>query len=158
YKSYVPNMDEGWTRWILERFEFPYTSLLNRDIQAGRLLEKFDAIILPDATARTLELGFAAGEDRRSGAFGPMPPEFSGRLRDARAAALKEFANGGGTILAFNRASLYAVQQLGAGARNVLSGVPIRDFYAPGSLFNATVDPGPLTFGMDKQVAVWFES
>ena len=50
YQSWTGNMDEGWTRWILERYEFPYTTLHNEDIQAGKLREKFDAIILPDQT------------------------------------------------------------------------------------------------------------
>ncbi|MBI3694148.1 MAG: peptidase M14 [Acidobacteria bacterium] len=159
YKSYVPNMDEGWTRWILEQFEFPYASLASREIRAGRLLERFDVIVLPDSMARTMEAGFGAGEERRMSGPIAMPPEVSGGLGEEGAAALKEFAAGGGTILAFNRASLYAIEKLGAGARNVLAGVSNRDFYAPGSLFNALVEAGhPLTFGMEKQAAVWFES
>ncbi|HYM12524.1 MAG TPA: M14 metallopeptidase family protein [Bryobacterales bacterium] len=150
YKSYVPNMDEGWTRWILEQFDFPYASLLNGDIRAGHLLDKLDVIILPDATAPTMESGFRPGS---------MPPEFTGGLGDAGAAALQEFAAGGGTILAFNRASAYAIERLGAGARNVLAGVPNREFYAPGSLLEATVDKShPLGYGMEDRVAVWFES
>lgn len=148
YKSWVPNMDEGWTRWILEQFEFPYLSLTNRDIQAGRLAERLDVIILPDASPATMANG-AAG----------MPPEFSGGLGDAGAAALKEFVLSGGTILAFNRASLYAASRLGLPVRDVLSGVPNREFYAPGSLFTGLVDTGrPLAAGLDRETAVWFES
>ena len=37
YRSWIPNSDEGWTRWLLEQFGFAYTSLLNQDIQAGGL-------------------------------------------------------------------------------------------------------------------------
>lgn len=149
YKSYVPNMDEGWTRWILEQFEFPYSSLTDRDIQAGRLQEKYDAIVLPDALPRTMEIGAA----------GAMAPEFSGGLGDAGAAALKDFVTAGGTVLAFNRASLYAIDLLGAAARNVLAGVSNRDFYAPGSLFTGLVEAGhPLGFGLPAETAVWFES
>ena len=35
YKSYVPSMDEGWTRWLLEKFGFKYTSVYNTDLQAA---------------------------------------------------------------------------------------------------------------------------
>src|SRR5215469_3719128 len=35
YNSIIPAVDEGWTRWLLEQFEFAYTSLGNRQIQAG---------------------------------------------------------------------------------------------------------------------------
>jgi hypothetical protein len=156
YKSYVPNMDEGWTRWILEQFEFPYTSLLNGDIRAGKLSGKLDVILLPDASPRTMKSGFDA-ED--SGSAVMMPTEFSGGLGESGAAALKEFAGAGGTILAFNRASLYAIEQLRAGARNVLAGVSNRDFYAPGSLLAAAVETAhPLALGMERQAAVWSES
>src|SRR5262249_54018449 len=100
-----------------------------------------------------------AGDEERRFYSGPMPPEFAGGLGDEGAAALKEFLAGGGTVLAFNRASNYAIQQLGAGARNVLAGATNRDFYAPGSLFNTIVETKhPLTFGMEKGASVWFES
>src|SRR5262249_54856125 len=47
YKSYVASMDEGWTRWIFERWGIDYTSLENKDLKAGNLRTKFDAIVLP---------------------------------------------------------------------------------------------------------------
>jgi hypothetical protein len=31
YKSYVPAIDEGWTRWLLEDFGFAYQNVLNPD-------------------------------------------------------------------------------------------------------------------------------
>src|SRR5262249_16270491 len=40
------NMDEGWTRWVLEQYEFTLTSIHNADLRAGKLRQKFDAIIL----------------------------------------------------------------------------------------------------------------
>ena len=48
YQSYDPSMDEGWTRWVLDRYQFEYTTLHNPDIKAGKLRQHFDAIILPD--------------------------------------------------------------------------------------------------------------
>ena len=37
YKSWMPVMDEGWTRWLFEQFGFEYTSLRNADVAAGNL-------------------------------------------------------------------------------------------------------------------------
>ncbi len=54
YQSWTANIDEGWTRWVFESYEFPYTTLHNADIQAGGLRAKFDAIVLPDQTAKSL--------------------------------------------------------------------------------------------------------
>ena len=31
------NMDEGWTRWVLEQYQFNLTSIHNADIRAGKL-------------------------------------------------------------------------------------------------------------------------
>src|SRR6185436_9677025 len=40
------NMDEGWTRWVLEQYEFNLTTLHNAEMRTGRLREKFDVIVL----------------------------------------------------------------------------------------------------------------
>src|SRR5262249_23928298 len=50
YRAWNPIIDEGWTRWILEQYEFTPVSLRNGDIQAGNLRSHFDAIILSDAS------------------------------------------------------------------------------------------------------------
>ena len=41
------SMDEGWTRFVLEQFEFPYTTLHDDDITRGRLANRYDVIVLP---------------------------------------------------------------------------------------------------------------
>ena len=49
------NMDEGWTRLVLEQFDFPYTSLMDAEIKKGDLNNKYDVIILPsDSTGMIL--------------------------------------------------------------------------------------------------------
>ena len=42
---------KGWTRWVLEQYEFNLTSIHNADIRAGKLRQKFDAIIIADQSA-----------------------------------------------------------------------------------------------------------
>ena len=59
YQSYDPSMDEGWTRWVLDRYQFDYTRLHNEDIRPGRLRQRFDAIILPDQRANAILDGTA---------------------------------------------------------------------------------------------------
>ncbi len=34
------NMDEGWTRLLLEQFGFPYTTLMDAEIKKGGLNDK----------------------------------------------------------------------------------------------------------------------
>ena len=47
YQPWTANMDEGWTRWLLEQWGFPYTSLLDAEVKAGKLGSRYDVIILP---------------------------------------------------------------------------------------------------------------
>ena len=75
-------MDEGWTRWVLEQYEFNLTTMHNADIRAGKLREKFDAIILADQNPRAIVNGARAQNIR---------PEYRGGIGDEGVAALKEF-------------------------------------------------------------------
>ncbi len=61
YRSWTGNIDEGWTRWILENYGFAPVTLRNGDIQAGHLRDRLDAIIIPDAGTKQIMNGFAPG-------------------------------------------------------------------------------------------------
>jgi len=150
YKSWNADIDEGWTRWLLEQFGFAYTSLRNADIQAGNLSAHFDAIVFPDETPNAIENGRAPGS---------MPPEYTGGLGSKGAEALREFARTGGVLIFLNRASDYAIGALGLRAKNAVAGVPPQEFYCPGSLLNVTLDlRDPLTRGLPQDIAVWSEA
>jgi hypothetical protein len=167
YQPYTgSNMDEGWTRWLLEEFGFAYTSAHNRDIQAGDLRKKFDVIVFADQPAASIENG------QRN-----MPEEYTGGIGAKGAEVLKEFANAGGTLVFLNGASQYAVTRLGVQARlvtpaagrggrggdsepaaeaNRVSGSS--EFYSPGSLLNAKIDTrSPLAYGVPSEIAIWSE-
>ncbi len=149
YKSFIPSMDEGWTRWLLEQFEFDYASLRNADIQAGRLRERLDVIVFPDQPASDLVNGYAKGA---------MPEEFVGGLGERGAEALREFAAAGGTLIFLNRSAGYASGHLGVKVTSVTEGVSNREFYAPGALLNVRLETGHrLTLGLPREIAIWSE-
>ena len=156
YSGHVPIMDEGWTRWLLERYEFAVASVDNARLQAGDLGADYDVLILPDAPAHTLHDGYRADADYRGS---KAPPEFTGGIGVEGAVALRAFAEGGGTILAFNRASEYAIDKLDLKIDNTVGNLSNRRFYGPGALVNVKVDvTHPLCFGMRPRETVWFES
>ena len=149
YRSFIPNADEGWTRWVLEQFGFAYTSIANREIQAGGLRRQFDVIVFPDSRADALETGYRQAE---------MPPEYTGGIGPTGDDALRQFASAGGTLIFLNRASAYAIRHLGVAARDVVAGLSNTEFYSPGSLLNARLDPHhPLTAGLPEDLAIWSE-
>ena len=130
------NMDEGWTRWVLEKNNVPYTQITEVDVTRGALAG-YDALILPDQSAGQLNQALGA----------------------AGVAALETFVNGGGSLLAFNDASDFAIAALKLPVKNVLAGVPATDFYAPGSIIAVQVDrSNPLARYFNPPVpGVWFE-
>jgi Zinc carboxypeptidase len=150
YKSWMANIDEGWTRWLLEQFGFVYSSLRNADIQAGNLRARFDSLVFADELPRSIENGHAAGA---------MPPEFTGGIGPKGAEALTDFAKAGGTLVFLNRASQYAIEKLGVKAKDVTADLPPQDFYSPGSLLNVRLNlHDPVTRGLPEEIAIWSES
>ncbi len=61
------NADEGWTRLMLEQFQFPYKTLMDAEIKKGGLNNNFDVIILPNDSTATL-VGETAGAAAMGGA------------------------------------------------------------------------------------------
>jgi hypothetical protein len=166
YKNHLPSMDEGWTRWVFDQYRFPYASLLDAEVRAGGLKAKYDAIIIPDQSVNALVNGLpgaagkaseaAGAEERITGVY---PAEYAGGLGESGVKALREFIEAGGTVITLNNASNFAIEKLGVPARNVLKGVPARDFYCPGSILRAQLDSSsPLAFGQEKESVAWFEN
>ena len=78
-------MDEGWTRLVLERFDFPYTTVHDADIRAGRPRATGSTILIPSIAAKVLREGYRPGETE---------PAYVGGLGAEGAAALREFVRG----------------------------------------------------------------
>ena len=81
-----------------------------------------------------------------------------GGLGERGAAELAAFVDAGGTLVAFNEASDYAIHALSLPVKDVLEGTKPTEFYAPGSIF--TVDLArdhPLAREMRAAPAIWFE-
>jgi hypothetical protein len=150
YRAWVPVIDEGWTRWILENYGFAPQTLRNDDVQAGHLNDRFDAIIIPDSSSRVIMEGFATGT---------IPGEYVGGLGEAGVEALREFTRRGGTLITFNNASLMAIDSLGLPVANVLEGLKSDQFFCSGSLLNVELRDlnHPALWGMPADPIVMFE-
>ncbi len=148
YKSWVANMDEGWTRWLLERYEFAVDTLHDADLRYEKLAT-YHAIILPSQSGEGLRNGHAPNT---------MPAEYTGGVGLEGTLALKQFVEEGGTLLAFDAASDFLIDQFGLPVRNVVRGVSSNRFFIPGSLIRMDVDAGhPFAYGMADTVAASFQ-
>ncbi len=168
YRSWNGSMDEGWTRWVFEQLGVGYATVTDSTIRQGSLRAQYDVLILPSETEAAIVNGRRAGT---------APARYTGGLGVEGSEAVRRFLDEGGTVIALDEASRFAINRLGAAARALRTTrgadegggdpatTPARDtgsvfrFYAPGSIFETVVDRShPIASGMDSSAAVYFIS
>jgi hypothetical protein len=147
-------MDEGWTRWLIEQWGFPYKSLMDAEIKAGNLLTNYDVIILPADRVETMT-GERRGEGGGRGGGGrpaEYPPEYRSGFGQEGVAALRAFVEKGGTLVTFADAGDFAIQKFELPLRNVVANRPSKEFWSPGSTLRVRIDnTNPLAYGMPSE-------
>ena len=155
YKSYLPSMDEGWTRFILEQRKYNVKNVENAAVKAGNLNANFDVIILPDSTKSVM----LDGRYRKEGYFEELPPEYAGGFGKDGAKNLKIFVENGGTLIALANATELVIDEFNLPVRNTLANAKDADFNAPGTLVRVFLDSKhPVTAGMPSEVAAFVDS
>jgi hypothetical protein len=155
-RYYGGNMDEGWTRFLLEMFAFPYTTLMDEEIRAGKLIAKYDTIILPQDSPEMI-MGEIPPRYRRF--ISEVPPEYRSGIGKEGVEALEDFVKQGGTLVTLGEASGFAIEYFGLGVRNVLANLDSKEFFCPGSTLRVTFDnTHPLAYGMPADGLVVFYS
>ncbi len=161
YKSSIPSMDEGWTRFLFREdggyridCSDPVVNVSNAEIRSagGRNIGgKFTStIIFPDQTPAQILNGYAKGS---------MPEEYTGGVGKEGVENLKKFVEAGGTLVFLNRSSAFAIEQFNLPLRDVTKGLPRKDFYIPGSILRTELDlTSPIAKGMPKESIAWFEN
>jgi hypothetical protein len=148
YKSWTGSMDEGWTRWLFDTFNVPYTSLRDADVRAGSLRAKYDVIVLPSMRTREIVEGRAKET---------APAEFTGGITEAGVANLRRFVEEGGTLICWDASTELAIKSFGLPVRNVLDGLRPSEFYCPGSVVRVEVETShPLARGFARQADAYF--
>jgi hypothetical protein len=158
------NMDEGWTRLMFEQFSVPYQSIMDAEVKAGGLEAKYDTIILPadSIAAMTGERPPAgAGGPGGGGGFGGGPDNTPAEFRSGFGAegvkALQAFVEKGGTLLTFANAGDLPIQRFSLPLRNIVAGLPSKQFWSPGSTLKVHfTNTNPLVYGMPADGLVMF--
>jgi hypothetical protein len=169
WDMYGGSMPSGWTRWLLEQFEFEFERVFPAALDAGNLKAKFDVIIFPDGgIPESAGGGFGGG---RPIAAADVPEEYRDHLGrvtiDRTVPQLKRFAEEGGAIVAYGGSAVlghhlglpigdHLVEISNAGTERAL---PRDKYYIPGSILRVAVDnTSPLAYGFEKQVDVMFDN
>jgi uncharacterized membrane protein YgcG len=172
------NMPSGWTRLVLEDFEFPYERVFPPDLDKGTLRAKYDVIVFNGAG---LDRGEGGGRGGRGGGgqgggrggggragFTPQPiPEElakrQGQVSPQTLAQIKQFVQDGGTVIAIGASAMGAAQLFGLPATNHLvdnGTTPLarEKYYVPGAVLRVAIDDAnPLAHGLGKELDVFFD-
>ncbi|MFZ5948555.1 MAG: M14 family zinc carboxypeptidase [Stygiobacter sp.] len=152
YQPYTANMDEGWTRLLLENYQFDFKNIYNKDFKNKKLKDLYDVIIIPDMSGDLIKNGKPSGDNARF--YRPKPAEYEGGIEKEGVENLKTFVEkDGGYLITLGQACNFAIEDLGLKVTNVLKNVKADDFYCPGSLVRMTVNnQHPIGYGFDNEV------
>jgi hypothetical protein len=180
--QYGGSMPSGWTRWLLEQFEFPFEVVFPQALDAGNLASRFDVIIFPSGVGPAPAGGGRGGRGgggggagaggRGGGAGANIPAQYQSQLGAYTAAQtvphLKKFLEDGGTILAVGRSSTNLAELIGLPVDNHLverssdgtsRALPSEKYYVPGSILKVAVDTtAPIAHGMTSPLDVFFDN
>ncbi len=156
YQPWIANAyDEGWTRLVLDNFDFEYTILHNDDFKTkGQLSKKFDVLIFGSQRADQI----VNGRNQSNATIGApeTKPEFKGGISKVGVQEVKKFMLEGGTVLFFGRACNFAIDQFKLPARNILRDLNRRDYFIPGSILRMQLKrDSPLNYGMPESAYVY---
>jgi hypothetical protein len=148
YEPWAGNIDEGWTKWILEQFHFPFTVVHNDDVQSGHLHAKFDSIVIAEMSTRQIVEGMQPGT---------VPGRYAGGIGDEGVEALREFVEQGGTLVTLGNASQFAIDRFSLPVTNIVAGLRSDEFFCSGALLRTDVKEHPVTAGLPAQADILFE-
>jgi hypothetical protein len=173
YDVYGGLMPAGWTKWLFEQYEMPFSVVYPQTLDAGDLKSKFDVLVFVGGAIRG-QGGFGGrggGGGGRGGAAAAIPDEYKGWTGsitdDKTMPQLKKFVELGGSIVTIGSSTAIAdafhlpvksyLTEMGPDGKE--RALPAEKFYIPGSLMKMNVDnTNPLAYGMPKQVDVFFEN
>ncbi len=148
YQPWTASIDEGWTRLVLDNFEFDYTSVHNAEIRAGNLRQRYDCLVLPSVSSGSIIKGRSVDTTE---------PQYVGGIGSEGIVTLQDFVQAGGTLVCIDRSCSLPIEHFNIPVRNVLAGKSSKDFFCPGSILRIWVDRNhPVGYGCPEWVSGYF--
>lgn len=145
YKSMVKHNDEGWTRFMLERFGFAYQSVTYENVLDGEL-ENYDVMVFPSQYHEALVEGHDEGE---------VPEKYQGGLGRQGVEVLENWVRDGGRMVMLSGTVNFALKEFDLPVNNAVTGLPQDDFFLPSTLLRMSVDTNhPMGWGMPEETSM----
>jgi hypothetical protein len=169
YDRYGGSVPSGWTRLVLDEFEFPYTVVYPPDLDAGALRDRFDVLVFngagippPAPDARRADAKVKSPAREPAGGAGAADDPYAarrGRMTASTMRAVQAFVRAGGTVIAIGQATANAASQFDLPIVDRVASLPRDVFYVPGSILRVAIDPtSPLAHGADAHVDVYYDN
>jgi hypothetical protein len=148
YQPWTTSIDEGWTRLVLDNFEFAYTSLHNAEIRAGNLRKRYDCLILPSVSSGSIIKGRAVDTTE---------PQYVGGIGSEGIITLQNFVQDGGTLICIDNSCNLPIEYFNIPVRNVVRGKKTKEFFCPGSILRIWIDQKhPVGYGTPEWISGYF--
>lgn len=164
-ETYFHDMDAGWTRFVFDRYNIPFTLLHPGEVAEAELVKNFDVIIFPDNDKSILMEGKRKSGD--SYYMGNYHPDYMKGMGEEGFEELMTFIDNGGKIISWGGST-----DLFSGVLNITRGEKKEEFQLPfrdiskdlsakglsvaGSLLTIKVlQNHPLTLGMPSETGVF---
>lgn len=170
WDRYGGSMPSGWTRWLLEQFEFPFQVVYPQDLDGGDLNNRFDVLVfVADAIpAGKVNMGpRSRSRIRENPDPETIPDKYRGRLGvitlDKTVPKLIEFLEKGGTVLAIGSSTNLGPLAGVPMTNHIVNGegepLPPEEYYIPSSILQVRVNNNhPLAYGMKERIDVLFDN
>jgi len=161
WDQYGGSMSSGWTRKILEDFEFDFTVVFPQELANDDLASKFDVIILEDGAIPDVETSNQESR-RRPVDSNTIPEEYRYRLGSLTAEEgipeILNFVESGGTVIAIGGSAVLGYHAGLPIANHLMeSGRPVTrdEYFTPGSVHSIKIENNsPLTHGLGEELDV----
>ena len=173
YQPWGSNMDEGWTRWLLDDFGFDYVTLHPQDLRGelvpeavraewpphvaayapeasatGPLAERFDVLVFTHQEGKDI----VDGDD-----YAILPAAYRGGIGQKGLESVWDFVESGRTVVALGDATGLFIDRWPIPVRNAVLDLNRDAFLIPGSILEIQSDPThPLAWGMPRDSYGYF--
>jgi hypothetical protein len=166
-ETYFHDMDAGWTRYIFDTYNIPYTIIRPGDFEKTDFINNYDIVIFPDNDKSLLMQGKYKGEGEQY-IITNYPPEYTKGIGKEGMDKILYFLDKGGIIISWGRSTNLFIGSLEYKIdkdKKEEFQLPVRDIseqlqkaglYCPGSLLKILLtEDSPLTLGMGNELGVF---
>ncbi len=170
WDRYGGSMPSGWTRWLLEQFEFSFEVVYPKTLNEGNLNKNYDLLIFVDGAIPPLKTANSSQSQypERASNVKPesIPVEFRNWLgsitADTTIPKLKEFLNDGGSILTIGTSTALGYYNNLPLTNHMVNSkgeqLPREEYFIPASILQVKVNNKlPIAYGLPERLDILFE-